>query len=325
MKKGKISNTILSRSVHKIITKRKDSLIEKRPAVGMDCGGFKIKHENDKDTYVLTSTDNGINPVINAANNIAACAGKPVSAQISIVMPESCREIKLKNLMKDIDSDCRLAGFDISGGHTSVRGSVLKPQVSVTGIGVSDSYDLVSHKNAAPGQQVIMTKWIGIGGIQKIIDEKKEELLKRFSQDVLDKAYADRETLLIAKEAELAKQAGVTAMTDVSDGGIFAALWNFAQAAGVGLDIDFRSIPVCQEIIEICELYDINPYKLNSTGCLLMTVEYGCDIIDILNSHGISASVIGQTTAGNDKIIRNLDEVRFLDVPEPDEVYKFID
>ena len=90
----------------------------------------------------------------------------------------------------------------------------------------------------------------------------------------------------------------------------------------MGLDVDIRSIPVRQEIIEICELLNINPYELESMGCLLMTADNDCDIINILNSHDIKASVIGHLTKGNQRILRNRDEERFLDIPKQDELYR---
>ena len=83
-------------------------------------------------------------------------------------------------------------------------------------------------------------------------------------------------------------------MHDVSEGGIFGALWDMCEYGNVGLDVDIRSIPVRQEIIEICELFNVNPYELQSLGCLLMTADNDCDIINILNSNNIPAAVIGR-------------------------------
>lgn len=59
-------------------------------------------------------------------------------------------------------------------------------------------------------------------------------------------------------------------MHDVTEGGIFGALWEMAEASGVGLDIDLKKIPIRQETIEICEVYDINPYLLISSGAMLI-------------------------------------------------------
>ena len=42
----------------------------------------------------------------------------------------------------------------------------------------------------------------------------------------------------------------VFAMHDVTEGGIFGALWEMAEASGVGLEIDVKKIPIRQETVE---------------------------------------------------------------------------
>lgn len=56
-------------------------------------------------------------------------------------------------------------------------------------------------------------------------------------------------------EAAVAARSGVSAMHDITEGGIFGALWEMAEASGVGLEIDLKKIPVRQETIEICEFF----------------------------------------------------------------------
>lgn len=54
-------------------------------------------------------------------------------------------------------------------------------------------------------------------------------------------------------EAATAVKSGVGAMHDVTEGGIFGALWEMAEASGVGLEIDLKKIPLRQETVEVCE------------------------------------------------------------------------
>lgn len=68
----------------------------------------------------------------------------------------------------------------------------------------------------------------------------------------------------------------------------------------------------------------VNHMNWNLVVLLLMTADNGHDIIKILSDAGIKASVIGRTTADHNKILRNDDEVRYLDTPNRDEVYRFI-
>lgn len=125
-------------------------------------------------------------------------------------------------------------------------------------------------------------------------------------------------------EAAVAAANGVSAMHDVTEGGIFGALWEMAEASGVGLEIDLKRIPLLQETVEICEFFDVNPYELISSGCMLMAAEDGNTLVRELEKAGIPAVVIGKATAGNDRIIVNEEERRFLEPPKTDELYKVV-
>lgn len=313
MKKGKISDTILGRSVFKLLGKRGNTV---KPAYGQDAA-----HIYNQGNDVLVSVAAGEMAVYRAVNNISAAGGVADCIMDTVIIDEKSREIRLKEIIKELDRQCCIAGIGIAGGHTTVSDKVNSPVVSVTAVG----HQKKSLQKAVSGQDIVMTKHIGMSGIRTLIDCKRDEILKVYPENLIDKALDDEAHLLVAKEAELFMQENATGvMHDVSEGGIFAALWDMAEYSGVGLEVDLRQIPVKQEIIEICELFNVNPYILDSMGCLLMTCENGCDIINVLSKNGIEAAVIGKVTAGNDRIIHNSEESRFLGLPEQDEIYRFI-
>ena len=111
-------------------------------------------------------------------------------------------------------------------------------------------------------------------------------------------------------------------MHDITEGGIFGALWEIAEGSGTGLEINLLDIPVKQETIEICETYGLNPYGLISSGSMLITAPNGLDVVRKLKKSDINAAVIGKVTAGNDRILVNGDDKRFLEPPRSDELYK---
>lgn len=82
------------------------------------------------------------------------------------------------------------------------------------------------------------------------------------------------------------------------EGGILAALWIISGAYEQGISFELRKIPVAQETIEICELFDLNPYRLSSGECLLMAVENGGDAVKLLSEAGIPSAVIGKVEKG---------------------------
>ncbi|MFQ9637661.1 MAG: AIR synthase-related protein [Eisenbergiella sp.] len=126
----------------------------------------------------------------------------------------------------------------------------------------------------------------------------------------------------IIPEAAVAGKSGVWAMTDVTEGGIFGALWEMAESSGVGLEIDLKKLPIRQETVEICNFLDWNPYELISGGSLLIAAENGADLVRKLEAEKIPAAVVGRTTRGKDRIVKNGEEKRFLEPAKPDELYQ---
>ena len=96
-------------------------------------------------------------------------------------------------------------------------------------------------------------------------------------------------------------------------------VWKMAEASGVGLSADLRSVPIRQETIEICEIFDVNPYKLLSGGSILLGIQGGDAFVQELRREGIMAAVIGQTNSGNDRLLYSGGNTRYLERPAEDE------
>lgn len=91
-----------------------------------------------------------------------------------------------------------------------------------------------------------------------------------------------------------------------------------------GIRFSLRKIPIKQETIEICERYDLNPYRLFSTGCLIFTADNGGDLVNAFGKQGMEAAVIGKVTDGIKRIIDHGETIGFLDRPTEDEIYKIL-
>lgn len=326
MKTGKVSDTILSRSVLKPINTVRGKYVS-RLDIGQDAGEISLSHidgnngVNDNEaqhTVLLTSTASGYMSFIKAVNNIYAAGGVPVGVSDCIIMDEKAREIRLREVIAGLTRQAAITGVYITGGHTAVSSDVTAPVVTVTAMGVRYG----EREELKAGQSIILAGYIGMSGIRQLIDCNYDKVNAVYNSDYVSKAYGKEEELYIGNIVNVLRENNIQCyMHDVSEGGVFGALWDMCEYGHMGLDVDIRSIPVKQEIIEICELLNINPYELESMGCLLMTSDIDCDIINILNNCGIPASVIGRVTKGNKRILHNRDEERFLDLPKQDELY----
>ena len=236
------------------------------------------------------------------------------------MLSENLEEKELQDMMAQAEEICGRHHVQIAGGHTEVTGAVKRPVLTVTGIGKRTKAD--GRKRIKPGQDVVVSKWIGLEGTVRIAREHREALLTRYPARMIDEAAEFEQFFSVIPEAATARKSGVCGIHDASQGGIFGALWEMADGAGVGLEIDLKKLPVRQETIEVCEFFDLNPYELSSTGCLLMTSEDGNALVAALKREGIPAVAVGKTTDGNDRLLLNGEERCFLEPPKTDELYK---
>lgn len=325
MKVGKISETILKRSIFKQIRTKRDEVLL-GAGVGEDCAAMKLGPGEifviSTDPITGTVKDAGALAVQVTVNDLASSGAEPVGVMLTVLLPEEITEEDIKKMMSQTEEACAKANVQVMGGHTEVTKAVNQPVISVTGVGKAREDRLISTAGAKPGQDILVTKWIGIEGTSIIAKEKEEELLTRFSGSFVETAKGFDQYLSVLPEARLAGEFGVSAMHDVTEGGIYGALWELAEASGIGLEIDLKSIPIRQETVEICEYFGLNPYYLISSGCMLMAADRGHDLARELVRAGIPASVIGKAAEGKARRILNGEEETFLERPRTDELYK---
>lgn len=327
MKIGKVPEQVLKRSVLQQIHNRRDEVLL-GASVGEDCAAVMLAEDEmlvmSTDPITGTVQDIGQLAVQITMNDLASAGAQPIGVMLTVLLPECISEQKLRHMMQQAEAACARANMQIIGGHTEITKAVNQPIISVVGVGKAKKGKLISTGGARAGMDLVITKWIGIEGTSILAKEKEEQLLTRFEPSFIDQAKTFDSLLSVLPEASIAVQYGAAAMHDVTEGGIFGALWEMAEASGVGLRVDLKKIPVRQETIEICEFFDINPYELISSGSMLIAADDGGQIVYELEKQGIHAVVVGKAVEGNDRIIYTSDEQRFLEPPKSDELYKVI-
>lgn len=327
MKIGKVPENVLKRSVMKQLHYKRDEVIL-GPGIGEDCAALALAEDEilvmSTDPITGTAKDIGKLAIQITANDLASAGAEPIGVMLTILLPDGTREIALKRIMEQLECACREAKIQILGGHTEVTAVVNQPVVNVAGVAKAKKGSLVSTAGAKAGMDIVVSKWIGIEGTMIFAKEKEAELKEHFPADFVDTAIDFDRYLSVVPEAAVAVRSGVAAMHDVTEGGLFGALWEMAEASGVGLEIDLKKIPIRQETVEICEYFDVNPYGLISSGMMLMASADGNALVLALQEAGIPATVIGKATEGNDRVIIRDEERRFLEPPKTDELYKVL-
>lgn len=325
MEIGKVPENILKRAVFKQIRHRREEVIL-HPGVGEDCSAVAVGEDEALvfSTDPITGTDKGIGKlaVHITANDLASSGAEPVGIMTTIILPDGTREIKLRRIMEEIESACAELGIEIMGGHTEVSDAVKRPIINVTGVGKVKKGKIVSTCGLKPGDEIVMTKWAGLEGTAIIASEKEEKLIETLPQELIDTAKGFNEYLSVIPESKIAVELGVTAMHDVTEGGVFGALWELGEASGVGITAYLDKIPIRQETIEVCEVFHLNPYMLISSGSMMIGCDKGNLLVEKLAEAGIPAAVIGRATESNDRVIISKDETRYIGPAGSDELYK---
>ena len=327
MRIGKLPENVWKRSVFRQINQTKRKEVAAGAGIGGNCAVFSFGSEEVTCMSLYTGCWPGTGAARLAAhrsvNALAALGAEPVAVDFSVLLPEGTEEADIREMAAEAGRECGLLGIQAAGFHVEVTGGVNRPAVTAAGIGRQTADGgRVSLKGIKPGMDIVASKWIGLEGSYLLARNKEKELLGRYPARLMKEVKEYDRFLSVVPEAATAVKSGVCAMYSVAEGGIFGALWEMAAGAGVGLEIDWKKIPIKQETVEICEFFEISPYELASGGCLLMVAERGYDLAGVLERKGIAASVIGKTTDSNDRVVMNGEERRFLEMPKPDELYK---
>lgn len=214
MKIGKVPENVLKRSVFKQIkSKREEVLVH--PGVGEDCAVLGLAPD---EVFVLSTdpitgavSDIGTLAVHVTANDLASAGAEPVGILLTILLPQSAAEADLKFLMKEIESACESLKIEIIGGHTEVTAAVNQPIVTVTGVGKVKKDAVLFTKGAKPGQDIVVTKWVGLEGTSIIASEREAELCTRYSREFVERAQGFIKYISVVPEAMAARDFGVSA------------------------------------------------------------------------------------------------------------------
>lgn len=325
MKTGKLPENVLVRSVlGELHTKRPEVLVG--AGVGEDCAALGLGEDEEfvvsTDPITGTSQDIGSLGIVVTLNDLASAGAEPVGVLLTALLPEEITEAEIRGIMRQIDAECQKYRVQVVGGHTEVTGAVNRPVLSVTGIGKVKKGAFISTGGAKPGDDLVITKWVGLEGTSILAKEKEKALLTRCPAHLVQTAKNFDSYLCVVPEAEVAVRLGVHAMHDVTEGGIFGALWEMGEASGAGLEVDLKKIPIRQETVEVCEFFGINPYELISSGSMLIAAPDGNTLVRELERARIPASVVGKMKAGNDRIVYRGEEKRYLTPPKADELYR---
>ena len=325
MKIGKVSQTVLKRSILKPLQfKREEALLE--PSVEEMCFGIECKDGEQALMSGVTlygnEKDLGVFALAQVMNDLATRGAKPVGVSVHIVLPPHAYESRLKTMMEYVEQAGSTFSVQIMNAKAEVSPVVNQAMVHMHGVGVLKREDLLQSRRGRPQQDIVLLKWIGLEGTFRAMRVKREELEGRFVPSFLKQTEQLEPEIFSVREIEMAKEHGASAMQQITGGGILTTLWEMAEASDVGLEVDLKAMTIRQETVEICEYCHLNPYQLTSAGSVLIFTERGEELVERYREMSIQASLLGKTTKEKARVILGGEEKRFLDRPAADEFLK---
>lgn len=324
MKNGKLPNNILKKYVIAGSDRINDNIVV-GPQVGEDCSIIRLRDKYcvlTTDPITAADADSGRIGVNICCNDVASAGVRPFGILVTILAPSGTEAEKIRDVMNDIRRTCSELSIDILGGHTEITDGVNRMILSITAIGMGDSF--VRTGGAQAGDDVVVTGYAGLEGTAIIARDYFNRLKGLVDDEVLLKGQKMLKDISVVKAGLIAAKYGAHSMHDATEGGILGAIWEVAETSGKGVYIYKERIPIAKETIAICNAAGADPYRLISSGCMIITLSDGEGLCRKLEEEGINAAVVGKITEGS-KIMKDGDSELEIAAPEADEIYSIIE
>lgn len=332
MRIGKITQTAWQRYVRKQLHTEKDTGLS-GASPWESCSSLKDSYMRAEAHVSGDDGRTGYYAVYHAAGELAAQNVKPLSISVRVLFPPESPDELLGEIAAGAERACREAGAQITAFQGEVTGAVTHTVVFAGAAGIirdnkkgGQAARKERHGQEGPEHcwEIIQCGYAGLEGTLRILDAAWQELETRFVPAFIEQAKTLTRNLVhpeqIMKVYELDSNAVVR---QIGSGGVLASLWELAETACTGFEIEMPRINLRQETVEICESFRLNPYLMTSAGSFLILTSEAEAVIRALEDAGAPAVRLGAARDQNARVIRNGEEIRYLDRPAPDELERW--
>ena len=308
-KVGKFSQELMEKIVYQRLGKRRREILV-GPNHGLDNAVVQL---GSNQVLVVTSDPLSVIPELGLkdsawlsvhllSSDISTCGFPPQFIMVNLSLPPNMKDEEFEEYWDAFHVECDKLGVAVLGGHT---GRYVGSDYTIVGGGVmmalapEDRY--LTSSMARSGDLVIMTKGVAIATTGILARTFPKTIEKAYGSSFLNRAQSYFHQFSVVKDALTASSVGlrgegVTAMHDVTEGGLLGAIYELTQASKTGIEIDLSNVILTQEAKQVCELFGLDPYLALSEGTLIITVkqEKAQEVLKALRSGGIKAKIIGR-------------------------------
>jgi hydrogenase expression/formation protein HypE len=242
------------------------------------------------DSYVVRPIffpdgDIGSMAIHGTVNDLAMSGARPLYLSCGFIIEEGLPMETLWHVvcsMRDAVSKC---GVQIVTGDTKVvdKGNGDGLFINTTGIGVIEHKQIIAPQCVQPGDAVIVSGDLGRHGMA--IMAMREGL--QFESTIESDSAPVHEVVLELIEVGVE----IHCLRDLTRGGLASALNEIAEAAGVKISVEQKSIPVREDVHAACEMLGLDPLHVANEGRFVafIPVKDSERALEILRRHEVSA------------------------------------
>ena len=251
------------------------------------------------DSYVISPLvfpggDIGKLAVCGTVNDLAMRGAQPLYMSVGFILEEG---LSMRCLERIVDSMARTAaevGIQIVTGDTKVvdRGSADRIFINTAAIGIVPPEVELSAAKVEANDTILVSGTLGDHGMAIMIEREGLTFESELKSDCAPLNGLVVELLRAVPH--------VHCLRDPTRGGLATVLNEIAGRAQVGIEIEEKSIPVCDEVRAACELLGLDPLYVANEGKLVAVVRSDeADVaLAVMRAHtlGRNAAIIGQVT-----------------------------
>ena len=232
--------------------------------------------------------------IAGTVNDLAMMGAKPRYLSSAFMIEEGFAFDELETIVQTMADELAKCGAQIVCGDTKVvpRGSVDRIFINTTGVGEIRCPG-ISALNIREDDVIIVSRDIGRHGATVLME--REEL------QVTAALQSDCEVLWPAVEALIEEKIAISALRDATRGGLSAVLNEWALSSNICLEIEEASVPICDEVKGVCELFGFEAMDFANEGTFILAVApaHAQAALEVLKRFDFcpDAAIIGRATA----------------------------
>jgi len=278
------------------------------------------------DSYVVRPIffpggDIGSMAIHGTVNDLAMSGARPLYLSCGFIIEEGLPMETLWRVVCSMRDAAKKCGVQIITGDTKVvdKGNGDGLFINTTGIGIIEREQIISPQSVLPGDAILVSGDLGRHGMA----------IMAVREGLAFETTIESDSAPVVEPVLALVQAGVEihCLRDLTRGGLASALNEIAEAAGVKIAIEQKSIPVREDVHAACEMLGLDPLHVANEGRFVAFVPARASARALQVLHGAevsaNAAIIGQVVEKSTPLVTLKSELgvnRILDMPSGEQL-----